>query len=314
MFFHLPHLNSPLQRHSQQLTTKQSGEERGGSQAVDQGREDGGATSRWQGNNIPFSSIDRDHNSCLSRDRLRKAIALGAVKHGCLGELKVKRKALFAEPLPLIQPTSPLFTAVIFLIQFRTLFFFFTGIFFFLFFRTALQRPRWNIFHIDDQTVNLPGLWNSTISKIASQHNDFTLAEAKSLLNADIWVAGIWVWWSRRGRGVAIHITGLLTWFNHPLTSLWLHIKCNLSREICIFFPRCFSTFYPLHLILPPKHSLFSCRHCLSPFLLILHPHPLVFACFRTLSHLTWTPTATSLCSRCVGAIESRPVEQLQLL
>lgn len=59
---------------------------------VDQGREDGGATRRWQGNNIPFSSIDRDHNSCLSRDRLRKAIAQEAVKHGCLGELKVKRK------------------------------------------------------------------------------------------------------------------------------------------------------------------------------------------------------------------------------
>ena len=78
----------------------------GGCRAVDQGREDGGATRRWQGNNIPFSSIDRDHNSCLSRDRLRKAIAQGAVKHGCLGELKVKRKTQFAVSLPLFQPTD----------------------------------------------------------------------------------------------------------------------------------------------------------------------------------------------------------------
>lgn len=73
---------------------------------VDQGREDGGATRGWQGNNIPFSSIDRDHNSCLSRDRLRKAIAQEAVKHGCLGELKVKRKTQFAVSLPLFQPTT----------------------------------------------------------------------------------------------------------------------------------------------------------------------------------------------------------------
>lgn len=78
----------------------------GGCWTVDQGREDGGAARRWQGNNIPFSSIDRDHNSCLSRDRLRKAIAQGAVKHGCLGELKVKRKTQFAVSLPLFQPTD----------------------------------------------------------------------------------------------------------------------------------------------------------------------------------------------------------------
>lgn len=78
----------------------------GGCWTVDQGREDGVATRSWQGNNIPFSSIDRDHNSWLSRDRLRKAIAQGALKHGCLGELKVKRKAQFAEPVPLIQPPT----------------------------------------------------------------------------------------------------------------------------------------------------------------------------------------------------------------
>lgn len=149
-FFHRPHLNSPWQRHSRQLTTKQSGEEeggKGGSQAVDQGREDGGATRRWQGNNIPFSSIDRDHNSCLSRDRLRKAIAQGAVKHGCLGELKVKRKTQFAEPLPPIQPTALLLA---------------TGIFLFLiilfFFYMAVERPKQRTVHIDYQTINLLGL------------------------------------------------------------------------------------------------------------------------------------------------------------
>lgn len=110
----------------------------GGCWTVDQGREDGSETRRWQGNNIPFSSIDRDHNSCLSRDRLRKAIAQGAVKHGCWGELKVKRKTQFAVSLPLFQPTDC-----------QWIFFFFFS------FQTTVERLKWYTLHIDNQPINL---------------------------------------------------------------------------------------------------------------------------------------------------------------
>lgn len=47
------------------------------------------------------------------------------MKHGCLGELKVKRKTQFAEPLPLIQPTALLFASGIFLFVVTLFFFFF---------------------------------------------------------------------------------------------------------------------------------------------------------------------------------------------
>lgn len=84
--------------------------------------------------------MDRDHNSCLSRDRLRKAIAQGAVKLGCLGELKVKRKTHFAVSLPLFQPTDC-----------RWIFLFLPP-----FFPPDHSREaHWSSRHGDDQTLNL---------------------------------------------------------------------------------------------------------------------------------------------------------------
>lgn len=85
--------------------------------------------------------MDRDHNSCLSRDRLRKAIAQGAVKLGCLGELKVKRKTHFAVSLPLFRPTD------------CRLDFSFSAPFFSPLQTTA--EAHWSSLHGHDQTLNL---------------------------------------------------------------------------------------------------------------------------------------------------------------